>query len=326
MRQTLTIGLWALLCLGGVGAFVHLRQLVIEYQQSNVATAERRLVTPTPMAQLTEPLPPPAASPLPHKPLRSHPRPAIAIIIDDLGNQWRYSKRALDLKGDVTLAILPFSPFGNRLAQLAEDQGREVILHAPMEPLAHPAWRDGLRRSMTEQELRRSLADMLNSLPTVRGMNNHMGSALTQERTPMDWIMHELAQRDLYFIDSRTSPGSQALLSARQNAIPSARRDVFLDNIRTPEAIRSQFNTLIRLAQKRGQAIAIGHPYPETLIFLEQELSRLDELGVRLVPASHLLHTQEKAETASQSSRDSATSLSVETHSHQPKNHPIKSI
>lgn len=326
MRQTLTIGLWALLCIGGVSAFVHLRQLAIEYQHSKVAVNER-LITPALSPLLREPLPAPAANPLPDTKSQQLPqRPAIAIIIDDLGNQWRYSKRALDLKGDITLAILPFSPFGNRLAQLAEDQGREVILHAPMEPLAHPAWRDGLRRGMTEQELRRSLADMLNSLPTVRGVNNHMGSALTQERTPMDWVMHELAQRDLYFIDSRTSPSSQALLSARQNAIPSARRDVFLDNIRTPEAIRTQFNTLIRLAHKRGQAIAIGHPYPETLIFLEQELSRLDELGVRLVPASHLLRTLEKAETANRSSRDSATSLSVETHSHQPKNHPIKSI
>mgnify|MGYP006172334239 CR=1 FL=1 len=327
MRHTLTISLWALLGIGGVYAFVHLRQLATEHQHREVAADGHRQTTPAPAPQLSQPLPPPAFNPLPNKPLPSPPRPAIAIIIDDLGNQWGYSKRALEIKGDITLAILPFSPFGDRLAKLAEDQGREVILHAPMEPLAHPAWRDGLRRNMTEQELRRSLTDMLDSLPTVRGVNNHMGSALTQERTPMDWVMHELAQRGLYFIDSRTSPRSQALLSAQQHAIPSARRDVFLDNIRNPAAIRTQFNTLIRLAHKRGRAIAIGHPYPETLTVLEQELSQLDDLGVRLVPASHLLHRPADTEPASpHPSGDSATSLSVETHSHQREKRPSKSI
>jgi polysaccharide deacetylase 2 family uncharacterized protein YibQ len=249
--------------------------------------------------QSARPFPSPAVNPLPHEPLPQElPQPAIAIIIDDLGNQWQYSQRALALHKDITLAILPFSPFGERLAQLAEYHGREVILHAPMEPLAHPAWRDGLRRGMSEQELRHSLANMLDNLPTVRGVNNHMGSALTQERTPMDWVMRELAQRDLYFIDSRTSPGSQALASARQHAIPSARRDVFLDNVRSPDAILAQFNTLVRLAHKRGQAIAIGHPYPETLAVLEQTLPQLGERGVRLVPASHLLDLPTMIETA----------------------------
>lgn len=325
MRHTLTIGLWALLCMGGALAFIHLRQLAIEYQHNTITAHENPSITPAATTLLPQPLPPPAASPLLDPP--QTPRPAIAIIIDDLGNHWRHSKKTLDLKGDITLAILPFSPFGNRLAQLAEARGREVILHAPMEPLAHPAWRDGLRRNMTEQELRRSLTGMLDSLPTVRGVNNHMGSALTQERVPMNWVMYELAQRGLYFIDSRTSPRSQALLSARQHDIPSARRDVFLDNVRTPAAIRTQFNTLIRLAHKRGQAIAIGHPYPETLAVLEQELSRVDGLGVDLVPVSHLLASPNNLDTAARHNRHkSATSLSVETHSHQPENRPINSI
>lgn len=268
---------------------------------------------------LAHSIPSPALSPLPGEPPPPEPpRPAIAIIIDDLGNQWQPSKRTLELPGDITLAILPFSLFGDRLALLAEDQNREVILHAPMEPLAHPAWRDGLRRGMNEQELRRSLTDMLSDLPTVRGVNNHMGSALTQERASMNWVMDELAQRDLYFIDSRTSPRSQALASARQHSIPSARRDVFLDNIRSEKAIRAQFNTLVRLAHKRGQAIAIGHPYPETLAFLEQTLGQLDEWGVRLVPVSHLLHLAPPVETPA--------SLSVKTLPHQQPKLPTKSI
>ncbi len=234
----------------------------------------------------------PAFSPLPEPAL---PIPAIAIIIDDLGEQWQAGKRTLELPGDITLAILPFSTHGRRLAEIALQQSREVMLHAPMEPLSHPAWRDGLTRSMPEAELRRELRRMLDALPQIRGVNNHMGSALTQEREAMNWVMAELAPRGLYFIDSRTTPGSQALGAAQRHALPSARRDIFLDNVRTQEAIEQQFQALLRLARARGQAIAIGHPYPETLSFLEKAL--VDLKGVRLVPVSHLLSAPSEAQT-----------------------------
>lgn len=329
MRRGLTLALWAAIGIAVLTGTTHLRQRLIEHQQS-VATPTAPLdpapvVTWGEFTAVPEKTLPPAFSPVPQL-QQEPPPPAIAIIIDDLGNQWLQSKRTLDLPGDITLAILPFSPFSQRLAELAEQQGREVILHAPMEPLAHPAWRDGLRRNMSEKEMRSALAQMLDALPTVRGVNNHMGSALTQEVTPMNWIMSELGQRDLYFIDSRTSPSSQALKSARRSAIPSARRDVFLDNVRNPQAIGRQFNTLIRLAHQRGYAIAIGHPYPETLAFLEQKLAELNELGVQLVPASHLLDRPAMIDTAATRYRhESSTSLSIETHRRAPTA-PSKSI
>jgi polysaccharide deacetylase 2 family uncharacterized protein YibQ len=44
-----------------------------------------------------------------------------------------------------------------------------------------------------------------------------------------------------------------------------------------------------KLARKRGQVIAIGHPYPATLDLLERELPRLAEEGFELVRVSELL-------------------------------------
>lgn len=281
MRLALTVAFCGLLGAGAAMLAGPLRE------------AQSSAPAPAPPVQLFTPAPIPAFSAVPPAPSALAERtanPLIAIIIDDLGEQWQAGKRTLALPGDVTFAVLPVTPYGGRVAELATQQGREVILHAPMEPLSHPAWRGGLQRDMTEAELRLALATMLNALPTARGVNNHMGSALTQEREQMDWIMAELAGRGLYFIDSRTTPASQALASARDHAIPSARRDVFLDNIRTQEAIDRQFRILLKMARERGQAIAIGHPYPETLDFLEQVLPQLDELGVQLVPVSHLLN------------------------------------
>lgn len=217
------------------------------------------------------------------------PPPRIAIIIDDIGNQWLAGRRSVELTGDITLAVLPFSPHALALAQLAQRRGKELMLHAPMEPETHHAWHQGLDTLMDEHAIRTQLTLMLDSLPMVKGVNNHMGSALTQRDQSMTWIMEELAQRNLYFIDSRTSAHSRALEQARRLALASAKRDVFLDNVRSLDAINRQFNTLLHLARTRGSAIAIGHPYPETLLFLEKVLPDLPATGVQLMPVSQLL-------------------------------------
>lgn len=213
----------------------------------------------------------------------------IAIIIDDLGDQWSAGKQAIELPGQVTLALLPFTPHGRQLAILARQQGKELMLHAPMEPQVHRSWEQGLDTQMDEATLRHELRRMLEYLPEAKGANNHMGSALTENSAAMGWVMDELARRGLYFVDSRTTALSTALVQARQLSLPSAKRDVFLDNTRSPEAIAQQFEKLLLTARQQGSAIAIGHPYPETLAFLQGALQNLRNTGVELVPVSQLL-------------------------------------
>lgn len=217
------------------------------------------------------------------------PQSHIAIIIDDIGHQQHSSYQSAHLPGNVTLAVLPFSPYASAVASWVRDSGKELMMHIPMEPENHLAWDEGLTRSMGEYQLRNRLAAMLDSVPSISGINNHMGSALTQNATAMGWVMDELALRQLYFIDSRTSAKTQALKTAKRWRLPSAKRDVFLDNDRDPEAIAVQFDKLLTLAEKRGSAIAIGHPYRETLHFLAAIEPLLRERKIKLVPVSELL-------------------------------------
>lgn len=215
----------------------------------------------------------------------------IAIIIDDIGDQWTAGTRAVELPGQVTLALLPFTAHGPKLAKLAQQHRKELMLHAPMEPLVHRSWKHGLTLEMDESTLRRELRSMLDDLPEVKGANNHMGSALTANAEAMAWVMAELATRRLYFIDSRTTTRTAALTQAQLHSLPSAKRDVFLDNSRAPDAIAGQYQKLLSLARAKGSAIAIGHPYPETLSFLNNALANLHDSGVVLVPVSQLLDT-----------------------------------
>ncbi len=216
-------------------------------------------------------------------------QPLVALIIDDIGYQLASGRRSIALPGAVTLAVLPFSPHARALANLALKEGKELMLHAPMEPGNAVRWEGGLSNDMDRAALRRSLAGMLQALPQVRGVNNHMGSALTANRQAMDWIMEELKQKGLYFVDSRTSAQSQAYPAALSRAVPTAKRDVFLDHDRSRDAIARQFALLIGKAKQNGFAVGIGHPYPETLDFLEQALPELAPLGVELVSVSQLL-------------------------------------
>ncbi len=214
----------------------------------------------------------------------------IAIIIDDLGYNLRHGIALARLPGALTLAVLPHSPNGIALAELGHQQGKLIMLHAPMSNLQQlPLDAGGLTDQMTQQEFINTLYQGLDSIPHIQGVNNHMGSYLTQLPEPMSWLMNTLAREQLFFVDSRTSPDSIAWETARNLALPTQKRDVFLDNERSVEAIGSQFDQLLRIAKRRGSAIAIGHPYPETVTFLTEVLPGLAELGVELVPVTALI-------------------------------------
>lgn len=214
----------------------------------------------------------------------------LAVIIDDIGYNVTLGRRSADLEGPFTLAILPFTPYGVELAHRAHGRGKELILHTPMSNNNNlPIEPGALLSGMTHGDFSRALNQMLGDIPHISGVNNHMGSRLTQEQESMDWLMRELARRQLYFIDSRTTAATLALQTALQHRIPSAKRDVFLDNQRDPLLIRTQIRKALELARTHGTAIAIGHPYPETLSVLEQIGPLLSEYQVALVKVSELL-------------------------------------
>jgi polysaccharide deacetylase 2 family uncharacterized protein YibQ len=148
--------------------------------------------------------------------------------------------------------------------------------------------RGGLTSDMQRDQFLTVLRQNLANIPHIKGLNNHMGSELTERAQPMHWLMEELKEQHLYFIDSRTSAHTQALIAAEKSRLPSRKRDVFLDNLRTKD-IRQQLILALTLARQQGSAIAIGHPYPETLTELENLGPLLEQFEVTLVKISQLL-------------------------------------
>ncbi|HHI75881.1 MAG TPA: divergent polysaccharide deacetylase family protein [Gammaproteobacteria bacterium] len=223
----------------------------------------------------------------------------LAVIIDDVGNSLQRARQVVALPAPVTVAVLPRLPYSRLVAEAAHRSGHEVMLHQPMQSLRGKALGPGgLTLDHTRADLKAVLAANLASVPHAAGVNNHMGSLLTGEPASMRWLMDSLRERgDLYFVDSRTNPRSVAARVARDDGLPSARRDVFLDNRREPAEILRRLRQAVRLARLKGSAIAIGHPYPETLAVLARELPRLRRQGVELRPVSHIIAYQRSPET-----------------------------
>jgi polysaccharide deacetylase 2 family uncharacterized protein YibQ len=218
--------------------------------------------------------------------------PRVAIVIDDLGHDGRLAQRFLEIKAPLSFSVLPHGTFSKSIALRIHEAGRELLLHLPMEPKGYPETNPGdgaLLVEMPDATLLQKLREDLDSVPYVVGVNNHMGSRLCEYAEKMSLVMVELKERGLFFLDSRTSSMSKAYGVAVQMGVPAVERDVFLDNIQDPPAIRSQIRRLIQLARLKGRAIGIAHPHDATLEVLRETMPQFQVQGIELVPVSQLL-------------------------------------
>lgn len=219
--------------------------------------------------------------------------PRIAIIIDDLGYQYEHGVRAINLPGPVSFAVLPATPNGRVLALTAHQQGKEVLLHLPFESVDRENVDEpgAITLDMSREAFREAFANALESVPHAIGVSNHRGSLITRHPGHMGWLMEEIsAHEGMFFVDSFTTHQSVAMQIAAERGVATTRRHVFLDNDRSVAAIRREFARLTELARRDGLAVAIGHPYPETLDFLELALAQLEASNVQLIPVSQAVN------------------------------------
>ncbi|GFK93185.1 hypothetical protein NNJEOMEG_01016 [Fundidesulfovibrio magnetotacticus] len=232
------------------------------------------------VAQQPDPAPAPPATP---------GQPRLVIVIDDLGQSLEPARDLLDLALPVTFSILPNLPATTETDELAAKAGMEVILHQPMEAATQPREERGtLKPSMSVPEVAATLAAHLAQLPHAAGVSNHTGSKATEDPVLMAAVMTALKDRKLFFLDSLTTSKSAAQAQAGRLNVPFLARNVFLDAERGQQAALLQLAQAEKEAKAKGRAIAIGHPYPETIAALSTWSIRRDK-SVKLVTLGSLL-------------------------------------
>ena len=236
-----------------------------------------------------EPMPEPELSPSPVL----TPGKGIALVMDDVGYDLDALKRILDLSVPVAISVLPGAPFARESASLSHQHGQTVMLHLPMEPLV-PKYQKRmtdtfLRVDMSENELRQTFLHDLEKIPHVEGVNNHMGSRLTQLERPMSWVMRICQEKGLFFVDSKTSGTSVAADIASGMGIAWASRRYFLDHQLDEQAMKQAWNNARACAEKGDHCIVIAHPHEETISFLEKYLTKDDK--AHMLPVKRLLRS-----------------------------------
>jgi len=221
-----------------------------------------------------------------------------AIVIDDMGQDLEAAHKLLALNYPLTFSVWPYLSHSRITAKEVHRGGHEVMLHLPMEPQpgAHATPGEGaILVGMNAAEVRRVLQDDLDSVPYVAGVNNHMGSRATEDASLMAHVMKVLADRRLYFIDSRTTAASTALEAARQQNVAAFYRTVFLDDTETVPYTLGQLQEFRHRVERDGVALAIGHPHSTTIAALEKFLPELERADIELVPPSQIVGLPELA-------------------------------
>jgi polysaccharide deacetylase 2 family uncharacterized protein YibQ len=247
------------------------------------ATAPSPSVAPSPPAL-------PSAAPSTTPAATENPNgPQLALIVDDCG-QWLATERGFVALGiPLTLSVLPHVRYATLISQEASQAGKGVMLHLPMETLSglYPGPGE-ITTEMSDSQIVAQVQDDLAQVPLASGVNNHEGSKASANSRVMRDVLGVLSQRGLFFIDSMTNPASVGEETARELGVPTAARDVFLDNRADVAYSEGQLLQAAAIARRTGSAIAIGHPRPTTLAAVQALIPKLEAAGIRFVLAADL--------------------------------------
>ncbi|ORJ44880.1 divergent polysaccharide deacetylase family protein [Haemophilus influenzae] len=212
----------------------------------------------------------------------------LAIVIDDVGYHSKEDAAIFAMPREISVAIIPAAPYARARNQEAKSQGRDILIHMPMQPVSAVQIEDGgLHLGMSAAQVNDRVNTAKNIVRDAIGMNNHMGSAATADVNLMTHLMNTLREKHLFFLDSRTIGKSVAGKVAKEQGVRSLDRHIFLDDSNELADVQHQFQSAIHYARKHGTAIAIGHPRPNTIAVLQAGLRNLPE-DIQLVGMGNL--------------------------------------
>lgn len=224
--------------------------------------------------------------------------PLLAVVVDDFGNYNNFMLDSLlvklgELPQEVAFAILPNLRYSKFVMEFFQIQNRELLLHTPMQALNLKA--NAGEVVITDDDDAITIINKLNGfyeqLPKVKGINNHMGSKVTESSDAMTTVLEWCKANNLYFVDSATTPNSVGKKIALQLGVPTASRDIFLD---VPDSSKATVDSYLVKMHKHFEnnqnILVITHASSlerrnNLLYFIEASL----KMGYRLVPVSEYL-------------------------------------
>ena len=224
----------------------------------------------------------------------SQARKRVAILIDDIGYDLSPLYELLKIDASLTFAILPHYAHSVDAANILHRAKREILLHLPMEPHTFPDENPGmgaLLMSMSDRQIKEEVDKDIDAIPHLSGVNNHMGSKFMEDEAKLNIVFRELKRRNLFFVDSRTTPLSKGQEIARKLGLRFVSRKIFIDNDHDYMTIFRNLTTQIdgEFAHKSEAVVMIGHPHLKTIRALMEAIPVLKARGIDVVPVSALV-------------------------------------
>lgn len=216
----------------------------------------------------------------------------IAIVIDDIGYDLSPVNEILSMDIPISLSILPCLPFSVEAAEKAQEKGKEILLHLPMEPYGYPEKNPGegcLLIDMKQEEIETRLLDAIDNVPHVSGVNNHMGSRFMEDEERLEMVLRHLKKRDLFFLDSLTTRNSKGRNISKKIGLKYIARDVFIDNHSDVREARERLLNIIKRKDGWNTMVLIGHPYESTVEAIRETIPLFRAEGIEIVTLSDLI-------------------------------------
>lgn len=225
----------------------------------------------------------------------SQPKAYISIIIDDFGYNGEGTDEMLSLNTPITVAVMPFLDSSVQDAQKAHDAGKDVIIHMAMESYTgKKSWLGpkSITADLSDEAVITILSEAIDEIKWAVGINNHMGSKITENNRIMKDILTMTNEKGLVFVDSMTTPNSVTSKIAEEIGATFFYRDVFLDSTNDQNLIEKNLIELGNKALKKGYAVGIGHVGPEggkvTAAAIKKIAPELEKKGIFFVTISQL--------------------------------------
>ena len=213
----------------------------------------------------------------------------LAIVIDDFGLQRKGVREMLGLDCKLTAAIMPFLEHTEDDAEDALENGKEVIIHIPMQATTHDIPSHLGPRPITlkssEEDIAKWIEDAREDIPEAVGANIHMGTLSSTRREIMRPVFENLLKHNMFFLDSKTSSKSVCRNLAKDAGIRFYENEVFLEHEKkTKGYVKKQLRKAMKIARETGECVAIGHVgYEGGLITAEAILELLPEFKENFV-------------------------------------------
>ncbi|WP_433069466.1 divergent polysaccharide deacetylase family protein [Treponema vincentii] len=211
----------------------------------------------------------------PEKPRRLAPYAGnLTFVFDDAGHNLDQLEYFLRLPFPCTIAVLPGLRYSSESARRIRKAGKQVILHQPMQSVdlhINPG-PGAVTPGLSAEQIKNIVRKNLEEIWPVAGMNNHEGSLMTADEAAMRAVLDVVAEKHIFFLDSRTTAKSVVPKVAKEKNMVVWERAIFIDNDKSRAAMETQIKKGLSIARQKGSAIMIGHVFTVELAQLLTEM------------------------------------------------------